>query len=93
MTFLSDKDLEQASIAADELLKVANLPKMPCYRPKDIQYILNISYPMFITMCDCWEPLEVRNRSKKGLESYRIGAHRRIPHHALVEWIAVNKQG
>lgn len=92
MVFLSDEEIERASVDVDKLLTVAQLPKKPCYRPQDIQTLLNISYTMFVTMCDNWEPSEVRNRDPRGLESYRVGTHRRIPHHALVEWIAINRQ-
>ncbi len=92
MQSLSVKELESAKVSLSKLLINADMEKKSCYRPRDILKLLNISYPMFITMCDLWEPLEVKNRSNSGLESYRVGTHRRIPHHALVEWIAINKR-
>ena len=88
--FLSPKQLESAEEKVIRLLKDGNIDKQPCYKPAEVQKLLNISYPMFLSMVEIWEPMEVKQRNKKGLESFWVGRHRRIPHYGLVEWMYFN---
>lgn len=88
--YLSDSQIMLAECSLLKMLRQAQMDEQICYRPTDIVRILNISYSTFVTMCNCWEPLEVPGRNKMGLENYRVGTHRRVPHHGLIEWLAVN---
>ena len=61
--------------------------QLAAYSTGDVAAILNISVNMVIVLCDEWTP-----DNKKGLECYRAGTHRRIPHHSIVEWLEYNSQ-
>lgn len=71
------------------MLQVADIPVSPCYRPEQVQRILNISKNTFVNVCDKWQPA-LDGGLAMGLESYCLGTHRRVPHHALVEWLQRN---
>lgn len=73
-----------------KMLKVAQLDRKPCYVPKEVQLLLNVSPNKLQQLCDDFEPPYVRGRKTSGLESYRLGTHRRIPYHGLLEWLENN---
>lgn len=73
------------SESLEQLLINAGIGKKPTYTTGNISTMLNISRNMVIMLCDQWEP-----ETLQGLESYRVGTHRRIPHHAVVEWLTHN---
>jgi len=73
----------------DKLMLASGVEKMPAYTTSATAKILSISPSMVIYLCDEWEPPQ-KNIRTKGLECYRAGTHRRIPHHALIEWLENN---
>lgn len=73
-----------------DMLKIAGLPVLPAYVPGDVRALLNITELAFRRMCINWEPPDTPNRYEGGLESYVLGTHRRVPFHALVNWLAEN---
>lgn len=70
-----------------KLLTHSSLDKKSAYPTGQVATILNISVNMVLMLCDEWSP-----DNPKGLECYRVGTHRRIPHHSLVEWLEHNTQ-
>jgi hypothetical protein len=68
------------------LLQQAGIEQKTCYTPADICQIFNISQSTFARLCDQWEPPNIAGR-QVGLECYRIGTHRRVPHHSLIDFI------
>jgi hypothetical protein len=70
----------------DELLNSSGIEKKTAYRPFEVCAILSITETTFRRICDRWEPASV-HKDSPGLECYRIGKHRRVPHHALVEFL------
>lgn len=68
-----------------KLLVNSNQQKKSAYPTGNVANILNISVNMVIMLCDEWTPY-----NHKGLECYRVGTHRRIPHHSLIEWLEYN---
>lgn len=68
------------------MLEAAGIPLQPAYKPREVQVILNMDDRTFRMLCDIWEP----NRKTRGIESYYVSTHRRVPHHALVEYLAFN---
>ena len=73
-------------IDIDTLLKNANVSRKSCYTPADVCRILNISSSTFGRLCDQWEPPNIRGGGN-GIECYRVGTHRRVPHHALLNFL------
>lgn len=76
--------------ALAKMLKIANLGKKPCYVPKEVQLLLHVSPNRLQQLCDEYEPPNVQGRNTSGIESYRLGTHRRIPYHGLLEWLENN---
>lgn len=76
--------------ALTKMLATSKINKKTAYTTGDISKILNVSMSTIINLCDIWEPPLVSTQISKGLESYRVGTHRRIPHHALTEWLKQN---
>ena len=74
----------------DKLLLTAKLAKKTAYTTSNVALVLGVSNSTIINMCEEWEPPEESNRNVKGIECYRVGTHRRIPHHAIVEWLRIN---
>jgi len=68
-----------------KLLKQAKINECVSYRPSQIMTLLNISQGTFRGLCNTYEP-----NTRHGIESYLIGTHRRVPHHALVEYLSRN---
>lgn len=73
-----------------KMLAVANINIKSSYKPGEIQKLLSMSNSTFQVICDEWEPAHIANGITRGLESYRIGNERRVPYHALVEWLGRN---
>lgn len=71
----------------NKMLAAAGIEPRSAYTTGNVAKVLNVSTNMVIIMCDEWEP---RRENKRGLECYRAGTHRRIPHHALVDWLEHN---
>lgn len=76
--------------ALQRMLTVARLNKKPCYTPKEVQLLLNVSANKLQQLCDEFEPPHIKGRLTTGIESYRLGTHRRIPHHGLIDWLQAN---
>ncbi len=77
-------------VLLEQMLKSTGVAPAPVYRPSQVQKLLNVSEHTFRAYCDAWEPPQVPGRDPRGLECYFVGAHRRIPHHALVDWLSRN---
>jgi len=73
------------STSLDELLQSSGVEKQSTYTPRAVAKIMSISYNSVIMLCDTWTPITFQ-----GLESYRVGTHRRIPHHSIVCWLKNN---
>lgn len=90
--YLSNNELEIGGKILKKLLLDSSIPDKGSYRPEEIKVILGISHQTLYNYCNLWEPYEVKARSTRGLESYKIGGSRRIPKHALIEWLAINNR-
>ena len=80
-----DEDFYEQRLVA--LLNVANIRIAPFYTLSQVQKVLKISTPTLRAMCDCWEPQHIVGRRPDTIESYTFAGGRRIPHHALVEFL------
>lgn len=76
--------------ALEKMLKAAELSKKPCYTPGEVQLLLHVSPNRLQQLCDAYEPPHIQGREVSGIECYRLGTHRRIPHHGLLEWLENN---
>mgnify|MGYP000299993239 FL=1 len=73
----------------NKFLQASGVDKMPAYTTSATAKILSISPSMVIYLCDEWQPPD-QSKKNRGLECYRAGTHRRIPHHAIIEWLENN---
>ena len=73
--------------ALEQLIFNSAINKKPAYTTGEAALILSVSKNTIILLCDEWTLTTL-----SGLESYRVGTHRRIPHHSLAEWVNINKQ-
>jgi hypothetical protein len=72
------------------MLAIAHLEAKPAYTTTEAAVILAVSPTTIRTMCEQWEPAHCK---RDALECYRIGkGDRRIPFHALAEYLAVNNE-
>ena len=69
-----------------QMLETAKVPRKTSYRSKEVCALLGISDTTFRRMCDDWSP----QNPEDGIECYLVGLQRRVPHHALVEWLHRN---
>jgi len=69
----------------EKLLINSGVTKQSAYTTGSVSKLLSVSNNTVIDLCDKWRP-----ETAEGLECYRVGTHRRIPHHALVEWLKNN---
>ncbi len=83
-----DYDEEFYEIRLLAMLNAANIRLSTFYTPAEARKLLRVSNPYLRIMCENWEPLNVRGRRPDTIESYTFGGGRRIPHHALVEFLA-----
>lgn len=72
------------------MLHIAGIEVKPCYTPQEVQLLLGVSPNKLQQLCDEYEPPCVQGRKTTGIESYRLGTHRRVPYHGLVEWMELN---
>ena len=88
---MTDKDrLAYHEARLRQMLETGRIAVSSAYTPGEVCAVLRISDRLFRQLCDCWEPRDIVSRRPEGLESYRAGKDRRVPHHALVEWLARN---
>lgn len=69
------------------MLTTANVRKQSCYTPREVEQVLNISRGKLQELCEKFEPPNIIGGYKHGLECYRVGTHRRIPHHGILRWM------
>lgn len=69
----------------EKLLINSGVTKQSAYTTGSVSKLLSVSNNTVIDLCDKWQP-----EKNQGLECYRVGTHRRIPHHALIEWLENN---
>lgn len=77
------------SDSLDSLLLNSGVTKKSAYSTGNVSKILSVSLSTVINLCDNWVP---DAKACEGLESYRVGAHRRIPHHALIELLTYTSE-
>ena len=73
-----------------DMLQRNSLPVKSAYSREEVTQILQISDDTFYRCCEAWEPLDRRGRDKKGLRTYRISTHYRVPFCAIVQWLDDN---
>lgn len=66
----------------DKLITVSKVERKSAYTTGEVGKIISVTPRAVVSICDDWMPGIVG-----GLESYRAGTHRRIPHHALIAWL------
>ena len=71
----------------NKLLANSRVEKKSAYTTGQVALILNVSVNTVLMMTDGWT-----ETNKRGLECYRAGTHRRIPHHTLIDWLTHNTQ-
>jgi len=71
--------------AIEKLLINSGVTKQSAYTTGNISKLLSISNSTVIYLCEKWQP-----KKKEGLECYLVGTHRRIPHHAVIEYLENN---
>lgn len=73
------------------MLDAAGVERRQTYTVSAVARLLGICVNTVKAMCDRWEPEEIEGRDPRGVECVRTwGGHRRIPHEALVRWLAEN---
>lgn len=82
--------MSSAEQILDRMTQEAGLPTKGAYKPGEVQAILQMSKSTFHRRCEQWEPPGTPGRDPRGLESYSIGTHRRVPRSAMEEWLAAN---
>lgn len=80
---MSDLDYQEAELALSKMLAKASIDEKPAYRTREVIAIFDISEYTLKSLCDAYVP-----NTKHGIESYTFGRRRRIPHHAMVEYLA-----
>lgn len=81
-----DVDFYESKLIA--MLNCANIRLASFYTVVQVQRLLGVSKPTVRAMCDLWEPYSVAGRRIDTIESYTFAGGRRIPHHALIEFLA-----
>jgi hypothetical protein len=82
--------LDAAQAELDRRLKAAHLRPQADYTTGDVARLLGASRETIRQMVLRWEPPSTPGRHPAGLFAYRLGSHRRVPHHGLVTWLATN---
>jgi hypothetical protein len=85
---MSGDDLDFFEGRLVSLLNTAEIRIAPFYSLSEVQRLLKVSATTLRTMCDAWEPSTVVGRRRDSIESYLFAGGRRIPHHALIEFLA-----
>jgi len=71
-------------------LQAAGLKPQSDYTTGEVARILGSSRETVRQMILRWEPPDIPGRHPAGLFARRLGSHRRIPHAALLDWLARN---
>ncbi|MBK8640271.1 MAG: helix-turn-helix domain-containing protein [Chromatiaceae bacterium] len=86
----SPRDQAEGQLAA--LLRATGIPRSGVYRPGEVCRLLRISRSTLLQLCAQREHPAVGHPTPRGLGSFLVGCHHRIPHEALVEWLGRNQQ-
>lgn len=81
--------LAEAQLA--DLLRAAGIPRAGVYRPGEVCRLLRVSRTTLLQLCAQAEHPDVQRADPRGLASFLVGCHHRIPHAALVAWLARNQ--
>ena len=81
-----------AEAQLDALLRATGIPRSGVYRPGEVCRLLRISRTTLLQLCALREHPAVGHPNPRGLGSFLVGCHHRIPHEALVEWLGRNQQ-
>jgi hypothetical protein len=73
------------------MLAAAGVQKSGVYRPGEVCRVLRITRPTVLALCALAEHPAVGRVDPRALESFLVGTHHRIPHTALVDWLARNQ--
>ncbi|MBI5138031.1 MAG: helix-turn-helix domain-containing protein [Nitrospirae bacterium] len=82
--------VDAAQAELERRLRGTRLRPQADYTTGDVARILGASRETVRQMVLRWEPPGTPGRHPAGLFAYRLGSHRRVPHHALVTWLATN---
>lgn len=76
----------------DKMLEIAELPKRPSYRPKEVCSLLGISDRTFWRITEKYEPDPTTGRPKDpgSLNAYLIRNHRRVTYYELADYFRRN---
>ena len=81
----------QAEGQLADLLRATGIPRSGVYRPGEVCRLLRISRTTLLQLCALREHPAVGHPNPRGLGSFLVGCHHRIPHEALVEWLGRNQ--
>ena len=81
----------QAEGQLADLLRASGIPRSGVYRPGEVCRLLRISRTTLLQLCALREHPAVGQPNPRGLGSFLVGCHHRIPHEALVEWLGRNQ--
>ena len=81
-----------AETQLDALLRATGIPRSGVYRPGEVCRLLRVSRTTLLQLCALREHPAVGHPNPRGLGSFLVGCHHRIPHEALVEWLGRNQQ-
>ncbi len=82
---------DQAEGQLEALLRATGIPRSGVYRPGEVCRLLRISRSTLLQLCALREHPAVGHPNPRGLGSFLVGCHHRIPHEALVEWLGRNQ--
>ncbi|NJM13356.1 MAG: helix-turn-helix domain-containing protein [Synechococcaceae cyanobacterium SM1_2_3] len=82
---------EDTEMKIDALLHAENIQRRAVYRPGEVCRLLRISPTTLRQLCELAESSDGSSKPREGLESFRLGHHRRIEHSTLVNWLARNR--
>ena len=80
-----------AEAQLDALLRATGIPRQGVYRPGEVCRLLRISRTTLLQLCALRGHPAVGQPNPRGLGSFLVGCHHRIPHEALVEWLGRNQ--
>ena len=75
---------DQAEGQLADLLRASGIPRSGVYRPGEVCRLLRISRTTLLQLCALREHPAVGHPNPRGLGSFLVGCHHRIPHEALV---------
>jgi hypothetical protein len=89
---ITTQELKIAARKLDGMLRVADISKLPSYRPGEVQIILGISDRHFRNLTDRYElnPITGALARPDCLDSYVLRQHRRVRYDELVAFMARN---